>query len=76
MDQKITYHVTGFLVARPGEHPPMIIEERVNGNTVNKYKAYDRPGDRLALFPVGRVIPSVVSLEKKEISIFQTRRDY
>ena len=74
----ITYHVTGFLTQRGGEkHPPKIVEERVNGHTVNIYTGYDT-GTHLKLYPKknGKIMPSTVPYEKKEISIFDTRRAY
>lgn len=72
----ITYHVTGFLTQRGGEkHPPKIVEERVNGNTVHIYTGYDK-GSYLMLYPRRKIMPSTVPYAKKEVSIYDTKRDY
>lgn len=74
----ITYHVTGFLAQRGGEkHPAKIVEERVNGHTVHIYIGYDK-GQYLTLYPKknGKILPSDVPYERKEVHILDTRRAY
>ena len=75
MNEKVTYKVVGFLKDRPGERCPAIVEECLNGFPVNRYVGYDRK-DHLHLYPNGQIIPSVVPLEKKVISIYDTVRGY
>lgn len=80
MKQKdeITYWVTGFLPQRGGDRhgPPKIVEERVNGYTVNIYTGYDIKGERIALYPKRFVTASRVPFTKKIINLEDTRRDF
>lgn len=40
--EKVTYKVIGFLKERPGENPPALIHECLDGHPVNSYIGYDR----------------------------------
>ena len=74
-EKRMTYGVIGFLRARPGEPPPKIVVEYVNGVPVNKYTGYDK-NTYLVLYPKERLAPSAIPLTKKTVSIFQTVREY
>ena len=73
--EKVTYKVIGFLKDRPGERPPALVQECLDNHPVNSYIGYDR-GDVLHLYPKGQIIPSVVPLKKKVVSIHDTIRGY
>ena len=73
--EKVTYLVVGFLRDRPGENPPALIHECLDGFPVNSYIGYDRK-DMFHLYPRSRIIPSVVPLEKKIICIRDTKRAF
>lgn len=73
--EKVTYKVIGFLRDRPGENPPALINECLNGYPVNSYVGYDRQ-DMFHLYPKARIIPSVVPLKKKIIRVQDTRRGF
>ena len=78
MRDEITYYVTAILRPRPWDkHPPKIVEERLNGFAVNRYTAYDY-GGVLKLYPMkgGKLKPSTIPYEPKEISIYDTRRGF
>ena len=74
----VTYHVMGFL--RQGfkdRYPPAIIEERLNGSTVNRYTGYDH-GTYFRLYPMkgGKLVASPVPYERKSIGIKEAKRDF
>lgn len=73
--EKVTYMVMGFFREKPGENPPALIHECLNGNPVNSYIGYDRQ-DMFHLYPQGRIIPSVVELKKKVIRVQDTKRGF
>lgn len=68
-DKVISYTV------RQAMNSSYLIWEHQNGSPVNEYTAFMR-GDQFVLYPKRRIIPSTIDLNKKTISIFQTRRAY
>ena len=74
--EKVTYRIVKILPDKPGERPPVLIEECLDGFPVNLYTGYDRGDEKWRLFPKRRIIPSVVDLKKKSIGISDARRAY
>jgi len=74
-DKRITYVVVGFLPGRPGEAPPKIVQEHVDGCPVNEYTGYDK-GTFLTLYPRRQLMPSTLGMRKMQVSIFDTVRGY
>ena len=73
-----TYHVVGFLRGNARDyHPPAIIEERVDGITINRYTAYDHK-TYFTLYPMsgGKLVASEIPYVRKNIDIQNTRRDF
>lgn len=70
--QKITYKVMRCL---PTSTPSYIVWEYQDAAAVNEYIAFKR-GDSFHLYPNRKLIPSTVTMEKRTISIFDTRRAF
>ena len=75
-ERKITYAVVGFEPDKYGKRAVLIVRERLNGFDVNEYRGYQRGGAALALWPKRKLAPSVLSLRKFTISIYDTVREY
>ena len=73
--QKITYKVMRCL---PTSTPSYIVWEYQDAAAVNEYIAYEKRNqqDTLILYPNRMLMPSSVSMEKRYISIRQTKRGF
>lgn len=72
---EITYKVMRCLPTHP---PSYIVHEYQDNAAVNEYIAYEKKKvrDILILYPRQKLIPSSLSLEKREISIHNTKRGF
>lgn len=71
----ITYRVMRCLPTHP---PSYIVWEYQDNAAVNEYKAYEvkKPPNTLVLYPNRMLIPSSLSMEKRKISINDTKRGF
>lgn len=73
--EKVTYRMIGFPVCPVNGRPNVLIEECIDGNAVNLYKAYDDGKGSWVMFPDRRITPSVVDMKKKSIAYSDARRN-
>ena len=70
--QKITYKVMRILSTIPLSY---IVWEYQDNAAVNEYVAYERK-NLLTLYPNRKLIPSSLAMQKRTISINETKRGY
>jgi hypothetical protein len=68
-------HILTYTVVRIDSRGDYTVWENDNGVPVNEYKGYEK-GGILKLYPSRKLMPSAVLLEKKQISIQNTKRGF